>query len=153
MLSQPIPSDPLPVLLETQLELMEALIDLGRQQYSAIGRGRMAELVVLLRRRQQLSSRLRGSVLLGVPLGSQQSLALLTEPQRLALRQRHALAVARLGELLDQEKSCEQLLRQSREQISQRLRQGEPAQRVAAAYRRESSGDAPAARLDLCSSR
>ncbi len=143
----------LPALLDTQAELLAALIDLGQQQIAAIEHGRMNELLSVLGRKQGFLDGLAANALRLRPLHDQlQSSAAFTEPQRSTCREKHALATSRFEELFELEKRCEQLLSESREQIAKRLQHTVHSMNVADAYRRESIPDTQGGRLDLSSS-
>jgi chromosome segregation ATPase len=144
----------LPACLDTQAELLAALIELGLQQVDAITGSRMNELLSLLARKQSLLDALAANALSLRTLQQhlQSADASLSAQRRQACQEKHALATARFDELFELERRCERLLSESRDQLAGRLQQTVHSLSVADAYRQEPGLQTQGGQLDLSSS-
>lgn len=145
-------SDNLPDLLNSQVALLDQLIEMGQDQIHAIENGRMSELLSLLSDKQPLLADLGDAAqrirnLIGISPADTPS----DDPDAKRCRQLKDQAQQRFELLFDLEQKSETLLCISRDQIAQRLEASSHSMTAISAYRSDSATKTQGGHLDLSS--
>ncbi len=151
MIQPPHGSENLWELLNTQIGLLDQLIEMGQVQINAIENGRMSELLSLLSDKQPLLADLGDSAERIRNLTGNSSSTACDDADVQRCRQLKDQAKQRFELLFDLEQKSETLLCTSRDQIAKRLEASSHSMTAISAYQNGSAMQSPGGCLDLSS--